>query len=236
MDFYWLSRTLEDNPAIRVLRAENGPIILGFLHRAFKENHLITIANQDLVLQLAAFLEEQGYEEGADGDVLDRAATLLENWCGEKSRYVRKYNDDRGVVQHELTPALETVFRWLEYLQPRDFVGTESRFQNLLHRLRELVQGSGEDPQRRIRELEAKRAELDSRIARIRATGEVDSYSLSGNSWRRFAWHAVRRRLSRCLLGRRSAVTLHRQLRGAVGAVGIVSLCCYLSLCLMIDS
>jgi len=36
--------------------------ILGFLHRAFKENHLMTIANQDLVLQLAAFLEEQGYE------------------------------------------------------------------------------------------------------------------------------------------------------------------------------
>jgi hypothetical protein len=98
MDRYWLSRTLEDNPAIRVLRAENGPIILGFLHRAFEENHLITIANQDLVLQLAAFLEEQGYQDGADGDVLDRATTLVENWCGEKSRYVRKYNDDRGVV------------------------------------------------------------------------------------------------------------------------------------------
>ena len=177
MDLYWLSRTLEDNPAIRVLRAENGPIILGFLHRAFKEHHLITIANQDLVLQLAAFLEEQGYEEGADGDVVDRAATLLENWCGEKSRYLRKYNDDRGVVQHELTPALETVLRWLEDLQPRDFVGTESRFQNLLHRLRELVQGSGEDPQRRIRELEEKRAELDSRIALIRATGQIDSYT-----------------------------------------------------------
>ncbi len=177
MDYDFLKSSLESDPSIRVLRAINAPLVLSFLHAAFKENHLITVTHQDLVLRLAGFLERQGKGAEAEGDTLEQADRLIDSWCGEQNRWLRKYLDDHGVTQHELTPALERVFRWLEDLRPREFVGTESRFQDILRRLNELAQGGGEDPEKRIRELQERRAGIGREIRRIRATGRVESFT-----------------------------------------------------------
>jgi hypothetical protein len=177
MDYVFLKSSLDHDPAVRLLRSAQAPLVLSFLYAAFKENHLITVSHQELVIRLAGFLERhgQGAEEG--GAVLDRAAQLIDSWCGEQNRWLRKYVDDRGAAQHELTPALERAFRWMEDLRPREFVGTESRFQDILRRLRELVEGSGEDPEKRVAELQEKRAEIGREIRRIRRTGRVESYT-----------------------------------------------------------
>lgn len=177
MDYAFLKSSLENDPAIRVLRSGQAPLILSFLYAAFKENHLITVSHQDLVLRLAGFLERLGQDTEADGEVLERASQLIDGWCGEQNRWLRKYLDDRGTSLHELTPALERAFRWLEDLRPREFVGTESRFQDILRRLRELVEGSGMDPEKRIAELQERRAEIGREIRRIRATGRVESFT-----------------------------------------------------------
>jgi hypothetical protein len=177
MDYPFLKTSLETDPAVRLLRSAQAPLVLSFLYAAFKENHLITVSHQDLVVRLAGFLERWGLSGEEDGPVLERADRLIDSWCGEQNRWLRKYMDDRGTAQHELTPALERAFRWMEDLRPREFVGTESRFQDILRRLRELVEGSGEDPEKRVAELKEKRAEIGREIQRIRRTGRVESYT-----------------------------------------------------------
>jgi len=177
VDYDFLKRSLDSDPAVRLLRANQAALVLCFLHAAFKENHLITVSHSDLVLRLAGFLERYGQGADEGGSSLERAAQLIDSWCSEQNRWLRKYMDDRGVVQHELTPALERALRWLEDLKPREFVGTESRFQDILRRLRELVEGGGVDPQKRLAELTERRAELGREIRRIRATGRVESFT-----------------------------------------------------------
>ncbi len=177
MDDTWLTHVLADNPAVRVLAARHASLILGFLHAAFKTKQIIVVSHQDLVLQLASSLEARGHDESVDGDVVDRAAQLIDAWCGEQSRYLRKYTDDDGVVQHELTPAMELALRWLDDLQPREFVGTESRFQDLLRRIADLAEKSSGDPGKRIADLEQRRAEIDAEIEAIRTTGQARTFS-----------------------------------------------------------
>ena len=177
LDDYWLRHILDDSPAVKALAARNASLILGFLHAAFKEKQIIAISNQDLVLQLAAFLEARGHDEETEGDVVDRAAQLVDSWCNEQNRYLRKYTDDRGVAQHELTPAMETALRWLDDLQPREFVGTESKFQDLLRRIADLAEKSSGDPERRIADLEERKAQIEAEIAGIRSTGRVQSFT-----------------------------------------------------------
>ena len=177
MDYLFLKTSLETDPAVRLLRTAQAPLVLSFLYAAFKANHLITVSHQDLVVRLAGFLERWGQGGEEDEPVLDRADRLIDSWCSEQNRWLRKYLDDRGTAQHELTPALERAFRWMEDLRPREFVGTESRFQDILRRLRELVEGSGEDPGKRIDELKERRAEIGREIQRIRRAGRVESYT-----------------------------------------------------------
>ncbi len=177
MDFYSIKTLMEDNPALKVLRASSAALILGFLHAAFKERHCITVSNAELVPALAAYLVDTGYDEAREGDALERAGRLIETWCGDENRYLRKYLDDRGAAIHELTSPMERVLRWIEDLEPREFVGTESRFQDILRRLRELVEESTEDPEQRVAELRRKKKEIEAEIARIVKTGTAETLS-----------------------------------------------------------
>ncbi|NJN34031.1 MAG: DUF3375 family protein, partial [Saprospiraceae bacterium] len=71
----------------------------------------------------------------------------------------------------------EKVFQWLDSLQKREFVGTESRFKDIYRRLQELIDNTSDDPQRKIAELEAKKQELNAQIAQIKKTGKTETYN-----------------------------------------------------------
>ena len=175
MDYSYLKQLLEDNPAIKVLRARNAALILGFLYDAFKKNHKLVITNENLIIDLAAYLEENEPDDGETNDSLERSRQLIEDWCHDRNRYLRKYPDARGVNVHELTNYMEKVFRWLENLQPREYVGTDSRFNDILRRLEELVARTTEDPQQKIRDLQQKKQELEQEIREIESTGVVQT-------------------------------------------------------------
>jgi flagellar motility protein MotE (MotC chaperone) len=83
---------------------------------------------------------------------------------------LRKYYvQGHDIPQLDLTPGAEKAVEWLQGLQPRQFVGTESRLMTLYRLLQEIVQEAEQDPALKIAELEKQKAELERQIARIRS-------------------------------------------------------------------
>lgn len=172
---------LSGNPSIRLLRNPHALFILTFLYATFKETQEPAIEAELLGGRLAQFLEEGGLPDEAmpslKGSAEHRAGVLLDHWCREDNKFLRRFADEDGTVLVELTPFTERVFQWVEALGETEMVGTESRFGEILRRLDELLDHSNPDPQAAIKRLEERKKALDEEIRRIRDTGIVKQFS-----------------------------------------------------------
>jgi len=167
-----------------VLRSHEAPLVLCFLQENFKAgNYTPALATDKLVGQLADFLETwdvSGSDDEGDLTALElsfteRAAKLVKEWV--RKSYLALYTDEQGTDQHTLTPELESVLDWVQLLLNKPtFVGTESRFLDILHQLRELVQNSADDWQTKVAELEKQRGALDAQIRELKLTRTVRTY------------------------------------------------------------
>lgn len=160
-------RLWERHPAWKLLRARNAPLVLSFLGRFFIEGN----RGATPVGELTAALDDQLYAihrstpERFDAEPV----TYLENWAAPESGWVRRfYPSGSEEVHYEATPALEKAYRWVESLQAREFIGTESRLHILVDLLRQIVHGSETDPASRIEELERRRDAIESELADAR--------------------------------------------------------------------
>lgn len=167
--------------SIRVLRSRHAALVLSFLQESFKEgSYTPVLANERLAGLLVDFLEQWEPEEEGDLSTLgqpaeERAAKLLRDWVREG--YLTLYTDEQGTDQHTLTPELESVLDWVHSLLDKQaFVGTESRFLDIVHKLRELVQNSADDWRVKLAELEKQRSDLDQQIRELKLTRTVATY------------------------------------------------------------
>lgn len=182
MNYQEINELLQASATVRLYRSDSAPLILAFFVRLFRERNLLVLSEADLVEQLADLLEDVKYTESAnepdDSRQLSyyeaRARQLITRWADQG--YLRNYPDARGEVFYELTPESEKALQWLDSLNKQEFVGTESRFKDILSKMRELVENSNADPDDRIRELEAKRGRIDAEIARIRSEQVVKAF------------------------------------------------------------
>ncbi|MDX2108984.1 MAG: DUF3375 family protein [Verrucomicrobiota bacterium] len=162
---------------LRLLCANNAPLVLGFLQEAFKERNLHSIREEDLELMLDRHLAEPALLDGDAGGAENRARNYLNLWCSDANRYVRKrFNEADQCFVYELTRHSEKALQWLRELQTGLRLGhttTESRFSRIFNELQVLSQQTKEDPQLRLRDLLAQRDAIDAEIQEIRATGKV---------------------------------------------------------------
>jgi hypothetical protein len=157
-----------------IMRMKSAPMMLAFFHKVFRSGHITTLTNSELRTKLEIYLEDIGYEQVDDeldaitlfDDQAQKAAQYIEKWSS--AGFLRKYPDDTGEDLHELTPDSLKVLNWLDDLEKREFIGTNSRFRDIFSRLREMIEQSNEDPQGRIEELQKKKAELENEIELIR--------------------------------------------------------------------
>ena len=180
MRYEEIDQLIEQAQTIKILRTRTAPLIISFLYAEFKTRNRITIPSYELTSRLSDYLEQLKYDTiliDEKGDSLTIARKYIDQWCSEESRYITRYPDENGEPMHELTPAVERVFQWLESLQKREFVGTESRFKDIFRRLQELIDNTSDDPKRKIAELEAKKKEINEQIAHIKKTGKTDTYN-----------------------------------------------------------
>ncbi len=167
---------LRDNsPAWRLLRADNAPLVLSFLHRVFVADNVRSISAAELASRLDDELYVLNQRDSARGGARfpKPARAYLDDWAAPGAGWLRKYYPDGTDEPHyDATPAVEKALQWLDSLREREFVGTESRLNVIVELLRQIVFGTGTDPAERVAELRRQRDAIDEQIARIGA-GEL---------------------------------------------------------------
>ena len=81
-------------------------------------------------------------------------------------------NSDDPVL--ELTPETEKVFQWLEDIDKKEFIGTESRFLRIFQELQDIINKSTEDPKERLNQLQKQKENIEAEIEKIKSTGQVE--------------------------------------------------------------
>jgi hypothetical protein len=172
LDYFTLASFREHHPAWRLLASPHAPLVASFLQRVFVEPNVRVISAADLGEaledQLFAIREQLGHDSYPKA-----AASYLDDWCASDKGWLRKfYPSGTDEAHFDLTPASEKAIAWLQSLTERPFVGTESRLLTLTTLLAQISAGSDADPDRRLAELQARRAQLDEEIALVLA-GEL---------------------------------------------------------------
>jgi hypothetical protein len=170
----------DSSPSIKLMRAKSAPKILCFFYRLFKEKQVPYVNEEDIVVELSEFLGEYDIdEEDNRSDVLlpdfeTKARQLINLWV-EKG-FLRNYESPDNEILYELSAYSERVVQWLEQLENREFIGTESRFKDIFNKLQELVVNTTEDVNRKITELKTQQKKIQKEIDGIMASGKVNIY------------------------------------------------------------
>ena len=153
MEHDHIKRELE-SPSVKLLRSRMAPLILSFLHGQFKASRRTTIPKSELEEKLGDYLE---FLRETKLDTYPRSPKeYLNEWCEEQ--FLRKtFEPASDDPVFALTPATEKAIGWLEDLERREFIGTESRFLQIFSLLKEIRDNSTTDVESRITQPEQDR-------------------------------------------------------------------------------
>lgn len=174
MTFDELSLKFKTAKPLIILRAKSAPLMVSFFYKVFREGHITTISNTEIRNKLEGYLEDLDYSEKDDeldantlfDDYSVRAAQYIEKWSN--SGFLRKYPNDDGEDLHELTSDTQKVIKWIDDLDQREFVGTNSRFKDIFFKLQKMVEHGNENLEQRIKELEKKKWEIEEEITLLK--------------------------------------------------------------------
>ncbi|EDT3088245.1 DUF3375 domain-containing protein [Salmonella enterica subsp. enterica serovar Newport] len=167
LSFDFLEQFKEQSLALKFLRSTHFSLIASFLNQVFVVPNRRSVPYQELVSLLEQHLFDIAESYGEE-KYPKNARNYLDDWINNKCGYLRKYlTQDCDEPECDLLPEVEKVLHWIEELQGRQFVGTESRLKLLLDMIGELVEGTSEDPQQKLQQLKARRAEIEQSITAV---------------------------------------------------------------------
>lgn len=173
MDHDVLESLRRGHPGWRLLAASNAPLVMSFLHRTFIVPNVRSLPQLELVGRLEDYLFDLR-QRAPEGSYPRQAGQYLDEWADDDKGWLRKYYvHDSDEPHFDLTPASERAIDFIAQLIERAPVSTESRLLTVFELLRQLTEGTSQDVDARVRELELRRAAIDADIARLRA-GHVD--------------------------------------------------------------
>ncbi|MGP1577263.1 MAG: DUF3375 family protein [Treponema sp.] len=203
----YIAALISGDSGLRLLRSKNPEITISFLYTTFREKHLQTIDAVLFETLLADFLHtqeqsggQQWFEAQTDSTETDiatgqyalipstqtaqaaqtmegKAHILTNKWCSEPVGYIRRYYNERHDLIIELSAGVERLFTWLDNMDSGTFIAAESRFQDILHKLRELSENTAQNAETQIVELKKKKQEIQKRIDTIARTGRAEIYT-----------------------------------------------------------
>lgn len=183
MDIPELSHLIQSAPALQILRMRNAFWVLPFLYTTYKEHMVFSLPEAKLTRLLAETLSQ--HEDGTEDieeasisfgeDAESRARQYLLHWV--QKRLLQDFQNNEGETQYQLSAHAERVFQWLQTLQRRQFVGTDSRFKMLFSSLEDIVEKTQDDRTRRLEELKNKKAAIEREIKALEVGGQVEVYS-----------------------------------------------------------
>ncbi|ART82640.1 hypothetical protein CBP31_08420 [Oceanisphaera profunda] len=167
LNYDQLEQFKEHSLALRLLRSQHFALLASFFHHAFIATNRRSIP----YLELVALLEQHLFnitDSYGEEKFPKSARAYIDDWINVKGGYLRKYLPQQtDEPECDLLPEVEKVLRWLEEIQGRQFVGTESRLKMLLELIGDLVQGTSEDSAAKLHTLQARKAELEQEIIAV---------------------------------------------------------------------
>lgn len=173
-DISQLLNTLNSSPSVELLRLRNREMVIEFLINTYS-NKQGAISSENMHMYLADFLEGHELENDEESEISAfdtfeiKAKKYILSWTNRG--FLTNYPDEQGEVFYELSDHSYKTIDWLASLKKEEFVGTESKFNNILNQLKELVEFTNEDAEKRIQLLEEKKLEIEQQIQRLK-TGE----------------------------------------------------------------
>lgn len=172
MDYKNLKANFE-KPSLKILKKEDPSFIISFLYKEFKVQGRNIVSENNLEENLKFFrlgLAEHGFEQN-DFD----ASKILNDWANQG--FLRKMAPlGKSEIEFELTVEIEKVFQFLEDLNKKEFIGTESRLLKIFEILKEISFQSSSNPEQRIFELEKRKSEIESEISELKS-GKLKKFS-----------------------------------------------------------
>ncbi|MFY0601962.1 MAG: DUF3375 domain-containing protein [Cyclobacteriaceae bacterium] len=176
IDVSKISDILNNSPSVELLKLRNRDAIIIFLINTFS-NQKTTISSDAIHAQLADYLEFRQIENDEENEVevIDtyeiKAKKFIQHWTNKG--FLTNYQDERGDIFYELSSHSSKTIDWLTSLKKEEYVGTESKFKNIFSQLKELVEFSSDDAEKRIQLLEDKKLEIEQQIQRIKIGDDV---------------------------------------------------------------
>lgn len=166
---------LDHSPSVALLRARSSKIILEYFISIFGDTTAVSYEN--IHSQLADFLNNHGVEEDEENDILfsdtyeEKAAKYIKRWTD--NGFLTNYRNEDGEIYYELSSHSSKVIDWLSGLKQEEYIGTESKFKSIITQLKELVEFTNEDREKRLQLLEDKKLEIEHQIQRLQMGEDV---------------------------------------------------------------
>ncbi len=136
LSYEHLADLKEFHAAWRLLSSDLAPFVASFLYKVFLQANRRSFSITDLTDELENFLYvlRQKFPQEAP---MRSAPEYIELWSAPDVAWLSQRYTGRGdTPEVDLTPDAEKALRWLENLQPRSFIGTESRLLTIFQLLK----------------------------------------------------------------------------------------------------
>lgn len=166
MTFDKIYQLLKSNTTVKLVTADNAPLIISFLFTAFKQNQDSGISGAIIERDLITLLTDHLYVINNEEVRYPKPPkNYLTDWTN--AGFLRKYPGSGDEFLFELTPATENGFKWIDSLEKPEFVGTDSRLKNLFEKLKELSVKTKQDYASRFKELREEKKRIEQEIAAL---------------------------------------------------------------------
>ncbi len=167
LSFDYLTHFKQNSGALRMLSSPHFSLLVSFFFIAFIKNNRRAVSYQELIALLDYQLQDI---RDSHGETLfpKPAKAYIDDWINQKVGYLRKYmpqNSDEP--ECDLLPEVEKAVRWLQDLQGREFVGTESRLKMVLDLVANLVHGTSQDTEAKLVTLRKQQTEIAQQIKAV---------------------------------------------------------------------
>lgn len=173
LDFERILFHIEHSATLRLLRSRQAPLAMSFFFFAFKSKNRLQIPASELKEQLTEFLENLDDDAKQEYNLLPQQ--FLDLWSNEPQGFIRKYfelNQDEPMT--ELTADTERALEWIQSLEKKEFVGTQSRFLSIYESMKQIADQTEDNPASRLSFLKEQRKKLEDEIKEIQTTGVVN--------------------------------------------------------------
>lgn len=175
MDKIKLSDTLNSSPSVELIKTRNREFILLFFVEVFAQGTVIS--SENIHYKLESYLEERGIEIDEECEIKfadtyeDKAKKYIQKWTD--SGFLTNYQNESGEIFYELSSYSSKTIDWLNSLKKEEYIGTESKFKTLFNQLKELVEFTSEDKEKRLQLLEDRKLEIEQQIQRLKMGDDV---------------------------------------------------------------